>query len=323
MNAKEAAVGILVGRFQIDKLHQAHIDLIQSVCNLHPKVIIFLGLSPVLGTKKNPLDFEARKQMILECFPDINVLYIPDIPGDNEAWSKKLDEQISHLCPVQKVILYGGRDSFVSKYCGRYPIKELESKIIVSASEIRDRISKSVKKSQDFRTGVIWSAFNRYPTCFPTVDIALFKYNEKDTEILLCRKPHEKLYRFIGGFAEPNSDSFEDDAKRELYEEAGGPNGHSISASNFKYICSKKIDDLRYRDEVDQIKTLFFMATLDWGRAEPGDPEIAEVRWFRTTELREEHIVDTHKPLFQELVKRKLIPIVCRAEQPAVHLGEG
>ena len=39
-------VGIIVGRFQVDELHDAHVDLIQYVFDQHPKVIIFLGLSP-------------------------------------------------------------------------------------------------------------------------------------------------------------------------------------------------------------------------------------------------------------------------------------
>jgi bifunctional NMN adenylyltransferase/nudix hydrolase len=62
-------VGVIVGRFQVPELHDAHKDLIETVCDKHDKVIIFLGLSPLMVTRENPLDFESRKQMILESSP--------------------------------------------------------------------------------------------------------------------------------------------------------------------------------------------------------------------------------------------------------------
>ena len=62
-------VGVIVGRFQVPELHPGHIDLIQTVCDAHDKVVIFLGLSPLMVTRENPLDFESRKQMILAKFP--------------------------------------------------------------------------------------------------------------------------------------------------------------------------------------------------------------------------------------------------------------
>ena len=71
MKTKEvrADVGVLVGRFQVPNLHPGHIELIQSVCEAHSKVLIFLGLAPTKATRNNPLDFESRKHMILEKFP--------------------------------------------------------------------------------------------------------------------------------------------------------------------------------------------------------------------------------------------------------------
>ena len=40
-----ADVGVLVGRFQVHKLHQAHLDLIRYVIERHDRVLIFLGTS--------------------------------------------------------------------------------------------------------------------------------------------------------------------------------------------------------------------------------------------------------------------------------------
>jgi nicotinamide mononucleotide adenylyltransferase len=139
-------VGVIVGRFQVPDLHNGHVDLIQTVCDNHDKVIIFLGLSPLMVTPENPLDFEARKQMILEVFPHVNVLYVEDLPSD-EAWSKKLDNQIERLTtPRQSVVLYGSRDSFIGHYTGRHATQELVQETYYSGTAIRKDVSrKSVK----------------------------------------------------------------------------------------------------------------------------------------------------------------------------------
>jgi bifunctional NMN adenylyltransferase/nudix hydrolase len=287
-------VGVVIGRFQTHELHEAHIDLISTVLNQHPKVIIFLGLSPVKVTYNNPLDFESRKQMILEKFGDkVIVLYIKDINSD-ELWSKRLDEQIGDVVgPTQKVTLYGGRDSFISHYKGKYSTVELESERIMSASEIRKGISAKVKSSPDFRAGVIWASQNQYPKVFTTVDIAVF--NEDGSKILLARKPDEKLYRLIGGFADPRSDSFEMDAKREVSEEA------HIEIGDLQYLGSHKIDDWRYRNETDKIKTLLFSAKYIFGSPQ-ADDDIAELRWFKFEIKLIDEIVEAHRPLYTMLL---------------------
>jgi len=287
--------GIIIGRFQVHELHKAHIDLIQSVCDIHGKVLIFLGLSPARVTRNNPLDFESRKQMILEKFPNVNVLYIKDTKSD-EVWSKNLDQNIRDLIgPSQTVTLYGSRDSFISHYKGKYNTQELVQEVYISGTEIRKNISKKVKNTPEFRAGVIWAAYNSFPKTYPTVDIAIL--NEKGDEVLLGRKPEEDQYRFIGGFAEPKSESYEEDAKREVMEEAG-----DIEVGEMTYIGSYYINDWRYEYETDKVKTLFFVCTHSFGKPTAGD-DIAEVRWFKLKTLSDDAFVDTHRCLFQALMK--------------------
>ena len=292
--SKTYDVGVIVGRFQVNELHSAHIDLIQSVCNEHPKVVIFLGLSPCLVTKNNPLDFESRKQMIIETFPQVIVLYIKDMKSDQE-WSKELDTRIADVVsPTQSVVLYGSRDSFISFYSGKYETQELIQETYISGSEIRKLISKKVKNAPEFRAGVIWAAHNQYPKCYPTVDIAIF--NEDGTKLLLARKANETGYRFIGGFSDPKSPSYEADARREVSEETG------LEITDPLYIGSFKIDDWRYKKEQDCIKTLFFKCKVMFGRPQAND-DIYEVRWFNIAELKEDVFVQEHKILFQALIK--------------------
>jgi len=290
-----ADVGVIVGRFQVHELHEAHLDLIQSVCNEHDKVLIFLGLSPLMVTQNNPLDFESRKQMILKEFPDVNVLYIKDVNAD-EPWSSKLDEQITDLVsPSQTVVLYGSRDSFISHYTGKYPCIELLQETYTSGTEIRKSIGKRVKNTSEFRAGVIWAAYNQYPKVYPTVDIAIL--DEKEERLLLARKPFETEYRFVGGFADPRSLSYEQDARREVAEEAG------VEITDPEYIGSFIVDDWRYRQEVDKIKTLFFKAKIVFGKPRAGD-DVCEVRWFDIDTLKPEMLVSNHRMLLECLQKK-------------------
>jgi bifunctional NMN adenylyltransferase/nudix hydrolase len=283
-------VGVLVGRFQVHELHDAHRDLIQYVCDRHEKVIIFLGLAPLPVSTSNPLDFEARKQMILADFPDVNVLYIKDQPSDT-LWSYKLDEQIKDLVTFgQSVVLYGGRDSFISHYDGDYPTQELLQSTFRAGTEVRKSIARSrAKASADFRAGVIWASQGRFPTAYQTVDVAIL--NEDGTQVLLGHKNSDgRLYRFIGGFSDPRSPSLEADVRREVQEEAG------IAITDPVYLGSTVVDDWRYRNEPDCIKTALFKAKYLSGRPTPGD-DIDEVRWFGLSDRLIPQVVLNHRPL--------------------------
>jgi bifunctional NMN adenylyltransferase/nudix hydrolase len=300
MQVKETFdVGVIVGRFQVPELHDAHRQLIEQVIARHDKVVVFLGLSPLMVTQENPLDFEARKQMLLAEYPKLNVLYIKDVVSD-KAWSERLDEMIEDvLTPSQSVVLYGGRDSFVKHYTGIHPSRELTQDVWISGSEIRKSISRrSVKSSPDFRAGVVWASQSRFPTSYTTVDVAIFD-DERHQRVLLGRKSLEDRFRFIGGFSTPNAESFEQDAIREAKEETG------LDVHRLEYVGSYKINDWRYRSESDKIKTVFFKAYTVGGVPHPND-DICEVRWFDVEVLTEESIVPSHHILWNALVNLKL-----------------
>jgi len=290
---KTADVGVIVGRFQSPVLHEGHMGIFGQVLNKHRKVLVFLGLAHTRATINNPLDLEARRQMVSSTFPQVSVMYIKDC-RDDDIWSRNLDKMIAdNLNPGQTPILYGSRDSFIKHYKGRHPTEELVPESYISASKIREDISKAAKNSPDWRTGAIWAAYSRYPATFPTVDVAV--YNTRN-EILVARKEGEDKLRFIGGFAEPNSNSFEDDAFREVHEEAG------ITIKDIKYIGSFKIDDWRYRNEQDKIKTLFFAARYSEGDIKAND-DVCEVKWVPADSFRmaPEMFMPEHQPLVTAL----------------------
>jgi bifunctional NMN adenylyltransferase/nudix hydrolase len=285
-------VGVVIGRFQVPELHDAHTSLIQHVCEQHDKVVILLGLSPLMVTTENPLDFESRKQMILDEFPNVTVLYVRDQWSD-ELWSRRVDEVIEDVTtPAQTVVLYGGRDSFIGHYKGRYPSRELEQDTYVrfSGTEFRKQVaSGSVRHSPDFRAGVVWAAHSTFPTVYTCVDVLVISPNTD--KILLGRKKDEDKYRLFGGFTDPASESFEADARREVMEEAG------ISVEQLEYVNSFNVDDWRYRKERDRIRTLLYHAVIGAAeRPRPGD-DIYEVRWFDANLDIDRVVMENHRPL--------------------------
>lgn len=186
----DAEVGVIVGRFQVHRAHEAHIELIESVLARHTRVLCFLGLSPLRSTLRNPLDFRARKAMLQAQFGHrLDIHYVDDCRSD-EIWSKNLDRQIQKwVLPGQTAILYGARDSFLSHYLGKYPTMELESKVWISGTEIRRKVINDYPASEDFRAGMIAASAQHFPLCYATVDIAVL---DGKGNVLLAQKPNER-----------------------------------------------------------------------------------------------------------------------------------
>jgi bifunctional NMN adenylyltransferase/nudix hydrolase len=285
----DATTGVIVGRFQVHKLHEVHRELIEHVVGSHPKVIVALGITSKLGTANNPLDFMSRQRMILEDFPNVVVIAIHDNRSD-ENWSKDLDRRIREVSPTGSVLLYGARDSFIKHYSGANKTQELECTDYneISGTEIRKLVSRTVIPSADFRAGVIYGCTNQYPKGFPTVDAAVVD----DGKLLLGRKANEDKFRFIGGFFDPSVDrSLETAAKREVSEETGG-----MTVEVDRYLGSIVINDWRYRGEKDKIITAFFQMKRLYGPAHASD-DIAELKWFDLNKIKHHEIMEEHIPL--------------------------
>ena len=285
-------VGIIVGRFQVAELHEAHRELIDSVRAMHSRTVIVLGLSPVSGTRNNPLGFQPRRQMIQEHYPDIDVVYIRDMKSDAK-WSRELDVIVRDVIgPNSSAMLYGSRDSFIRCYNGKFPTTELIATKVVSGSDIRAELSRKAKPSYDWRAGAIWQAFNQYRKVYPTVDMAI----RRDGKFLFVKKPDEAKWRFPGGFA-ADSNSYEQDATREAKEETG------LHCENPVYIGSFRINDWRYAGEVDCIKTLFFMLdSLVPNETAKADDDVDKCEWFFLHDLKTDDIEPEHRLLFSALI---------------------
>jgi bifunctional NMN adenylyltransferase/nudix hydrolase len=271
-------IGVIIARFQTPYLHEGHKALIDAVQAKHVKTVIVLGVSPVLGSRRNPLDFHTREKMIRKEYPEVVVLPLSDHPLDAK-WSHNLDTLLSNTFPGAGFSMYGSRDSFINYYSGKNVVVELPQHGDHSATELRDSLKERVMDSIEFRSGIIYAYSNTYLKVYPTVDIAVFKNNKE--EILLGKKSIDQKWRLLGGFSDPTDDSFEAAALRELHEECG-----PIDVTAMTYEKSFRVNDWRYRNEDDKIITTLF--TTEYVGGDPvGSDDIAEVKWFPLKQLSE------------------------------------
>ena len=291
--------GVIIARFQSPYLHEGHYNLIKCVKESHNKVVIILGVSPVKGSIRNPLDFYVRERMVKKEFPEIVVLPLSDVRND-EHWSANLDELLKITFPQEKFVLYGSRDSFIPYYSGKLEVKEIAPSGDFNGSNLRESISDKVMDSLDFRAGIIYAYYNTYPKVFPTVDIALFRDNY--SKLLLGKKKGEGKWRLLGGFTDPTDENYEEAALRELHEECG-----PVEVADLQYVKSFKVEDWRYAQERDKILTLLFSCTLVYGEPK-GSDDIEEVEWFGLQDINKmienKKIVEDHFPLIEVLLNK-------------------
>jgi ADP-ribose pyrophosphatase YjhB (NUDIX family) len=141
-----------------------------------------------------------------------------------------------------------------------------------------------------------------YPVAFHTVDMACVKEDKDGNwQVALGQKSYELttgLWRFPGGFVDPEKDnSAEDAASRELDEEVPG-----VKTTAPRYIGSLKTNDTRYRERKDKIITSFFVMNHLYGELQAGD-DLAAVKWMPVSI---EHLVDVnpiHQKLFMDLIR--------------------
>lgn len=241
--------------------------------------------------------------MIQKEYPHITILPIRD-QRDHRTWSYLLDQKIVEPYGNRKTLLYGGRDSFIPYYQGRYQTVELVgNNVDYSGTAIREEVARQLIDSVDFRKGVIYANYGRYPNVWPCVDVVV--YDDGEESILLGRKADENQLRFIGGHVDPTDESYERAALRELHEEAG-----DIEVGTDKdavYVCSGRIKDWRHAREDSEIFSTLFLFTKLWGSPKASD-DIAEVKWVKVKDVLEYEnysklIVPEHIEFFGALLK--------------------
>lgn len=293
-HASKTTVGAMVVRFQDEEIHEGQRAFVQSVAARHDEVLFILGSTGGAPTARDPLPFDVRRMMIEEVFPDMRktIIEMLDHPLDHRYWSEELDALVLKTVGGRPVTLYGGRDSFLKHYTGTLPAVELPAIGVESGTKRRSAIRP--RASSDFRAGMIYANTSAFAHTYPTVDLGVID-RKRERVLMGGRKREQGLLRFIGGFAERTTETYEEDAGREGSEEIPG-----IRFSPPRYIGSRIIDDRRYRESPDGIKTLLFIADYQGGETEGGD-DLDYVEWVHRDELFA-RVVPCHRPLVELLL---------------------
>lgn len=292
-------VAVVVGRFQVDELHEGHRFLLNYAQAVSDKLIIVLGNGPLPTSAHKPLPFETRAAIIKESYPNTTIVKLDD-HRDDVVWSKNLDNLIHDSLGNANgalVALYHSRDSFRDHYSGTFPVRDIpEADLGISGTLRRQRIANNPEDGSEFARGVIWANENKFPTVYSTVDVAV----TNETNLLVIQKNAAgSALLFPGGFADPSSNSDEEDAVREVEEETG----LVVNIDQVKYLASMNIDDWRYRKERDTLRTkLFHVPYLGTSLPQAGD-DADDAFWVQLDIIEEDDFHPSHRQLFRTFME--------------------
>lgn len=295
------SLGVIISRFQIDQLHEAHRWLLNTVNNTHSHMLVLLGDRNSPASAVNPLPFLCRKEMVKQQFPKAIVMRLMDHADDAE-WSNNVDAIITTIVDgemLSSATLYCGRDGFKSHYHGKYKCAEVQAgnRFVKHSSTERRRQIVNNPQFDDpaFRQGMIYAMGTLFPRTYLTVDMAILRYipNIDAPQILLAQREWESRWRFPGGFVE-SGETFAAAARRETEEETG------VWVEDFQFVGDYQIADWRLRDNPkDKHKTVLMAGFHSWG-APRGQDDVARVEWHDVEyfALHPKNIVEEHQEMF-------------------------
>ena len=143
----EHKVGLLCGRFQ--PVHKGHISLIREALKHCDHLIIAIGSAQESGTKRNPLNYETRKELLRRsiCGLGARVTIIPindrAVISDDSSWGKYLIREVFEQTGVVPTINFSGTEGVRSHWFDEVEIEQMEldrNIIPISATALREAI---------------------------------------------------------------------------------------------------------------------------------------------------------------------------------------
>lgn len=320
MSLPKEPIGIIYLPFQTQSIPHEYISLVEEAIQNHQKVIIALPVRRITPSKRSPLDFFTRLRMIQEQFGSM----VTVVAVGNEKYEDRMVSvfEAAVKAPFSemrgKVVLYTDK-AFGEIYLAKGGKWRLE--LVPDALEIEEKLRKTASPNEFderdeqwmYRVGVIAALRAQFPISWSTVDIAIRRIVMVDREApphekimyLLGRKPGEHGWRFPGGFKDMEDESYEVAVWREAGEEVLKEGVEKEKALTYPtYIGSRRINDWRYRGEIDGITTLFYQVTFIGNEEDiqAGD-DLGDAKWFDFDEITEEMLEGEHVHLFRMLKK--------------------
>lgn len=140
-------VGLLCGRFQ--PVHKGHIALIREALNHCDHLIIAIGSAQESGTKRNPFDYETRKELLHRSMWGLGarVTMIPvndrEIISEDSSWGKYLIKEVFEQTGVVPTINFSGTEGVRSHWFDEVEIEQMEldrNITPISATALREAI---------------------------------------------------------------------------------------------------------------------------------------------------------------------------------------
>ena len=289
----EKTIGVLM-TLQTPVIDDMYKSLVFNVQRDNPtaELDLIVYTPAVVGSKNTPFEYKTVEWMAACAFDGAFkiVRQIKDC-NDHERWCATLDELIPEngiIYEFDNVILSAHE---YSKF-GKRETRILNTGLMKHEAELREK-NDSETQTVDFRRGMMHSSSIQYDSVFPTVDCVIFS-DDTLSKIYMAKKPDEKKWRFIGGFADPNDTSYSCTARREAKEETG------LDCVCFDWIGSARIDDWRYRNERNKIITNIFAMKVVGGELKAQD-DIKEVKLFSIDELTFDSIQPEHQIIFEKV----------------------
>lgn len=252
-----------------DGPHEGHMELIAELFKRGKRVLIFLARDRSHPSRRNPLSFEVRKELLDDAIhnsPFQNRRY-EVLPFSNhessEVWSHELDKAIAdHLqkpdISAGDVVYLNSRDGFGKHYFayGIHPVVEIKEIPGKNATAIRESVLEEGVINKDVARGMVLQQMLQ-PDALLLLQTRAFITNDSgEVYVVSYHSTDEKAFRFPGGYVSAKKD---ETSRASL-----------LRKLNTKLALAAGKDAFEFPPEKEHMKFIDEVAFSDWRHRESG-----------------------------------------------------